>query len=82
MVLELHFRSLGHRSPSGRVDISAKVEPPIPLQKKVCFPGVDSLIIVHKRAQREGANILSFMSQKWVFLLLFVVFEFGGIIFF
>lgn len=42
MVLELHFRSLGHRSPSGRVDISAKVEPPIPLQKKSL-----SLVLIH-----------------------------------
>lgn len=70
MVLELHFRSLGHRSPSGRVDISAKVEPPHPPAKKVSFPGVDSLIIVHKRAQREGANILSFMSQKCFFFFI------------
>lgn len=77
MVLELHFRSSGHRSPSGCVDISAKVEPP---QKKVSFPGVDSLVIVHKRAQRAGANILSFISQKCFFF--FVIFEFGGIIFF
>lgn len=58
MVLELHFRSSGHRSPSGYVDISAKVEPTRP-PIKVSFSGVDLLAIVHQRAQREGANILS-----------------------
>lgn len=53
------------RSPSGGVDISTKVES---LPKNVSFPVVGSLVIVHKRDQREGANILSFMSQKWAFL--------------
>lgn len=65
MVLELHFRSSGHRSPSGCVDISARVEPHPP--KKVSFPSVDSLVIVHKRAQREGLNILYICMYSKVF---------------
>lgn len=62
MVLELHFRSSGHGEvPQAVLTFQQKWIPP---QKKVSFPSVDSLVIVHKRDHREEANILSFMSQK------------------
>lgn len=77
MVLELHFRSSGHTEvPQAVLTFRQKWSP---FQKNVSFPVVDLLVIVHKRDQREGANILSFMSQKWAIL---VVFRSRGVIFF